>query len=952
MVILYAVILLNSFLLLTIPLSSLHAAFKNKRRQIIQKSIRQSLEIGSNETLIRGKHFQSKSFLLSLIEELLTVQSRIQLPSSVQASILEILSSNPFKKKLERMLHSRHSWTRKRGILLSTILPADDQKELLMTTILHERQHHLRLRMAALLLRKGQRMPQNQQAEIIEKIRIAFADSQVFFQKRILSMLHWRADSTAAWVLQNESRSLDPWEMLISLQAVPALPTEISKKILQHAFSSKSNHLIDTAIEYTEKWLPELFQDPELQQHDSAQVRSAAAASMASTIPIHKYNKWLMLLKNQETRQAVVKKIQARILPQHLPVLIDMYAQQSRQQLELRRPLAALLHPFLEQLLQHGIPQQSQANLSATLNAKLLEALVSDCIAQDLNSSFITYLNEKADTATLVRWKDRFTDLRSFYPRFDEDCRLYIHAAVYRKMGASPEVQKYQRIQKALSHKERGLLATIITASLAFPVILYFGISLQSISLLTFLQFFLAAFFAAANGMYLLLTLASALHIRKQKQNQRLNENYLLFLPGMLPKISVLVPAYNEEKTIVDNLRSLLALRYPDFEVIVINDGSSDFTTQQIIRTFNMSSTPTPQNNTLRTAPVYGTYKSTDYPDLFLIDKANGGKADSLNAGINLARGEYICSIDADSLLEQDALLHMMKSLLDSDTETAAIGGNVFPINGCSVKEGTIQRYDLPRRTLPLLQSMEYLRSFINGRLGWARTNALLIISGAFGIFRRDRVLEINGYLTSEGRMHRETVGEDMELVVRLRRHLYEKGIQHRVDYQHAANCWTEVPDRMKNLLAQRDRWQRGLAEILLFHRHMLAHPRFRSIGLFAFPFFYIFELIGPVWNTAAYFVLASSIALGMLPLEMLAFIFAVSTGLAITTSLLSFLLTNKEVLHYPARSVLRALVAIITSNFGYQQITTTHRAWSSIRFIFRQAGWRKFARTGFSSQV
>lgn len=231
----------------------------------------------------------------------------------------------------------------------------------------------------------------------------------------------------------------------------------------------------------------------------------------------------------------------------------------------------------------------------------------------------------------------------------------------------------------------------------------------------------------------------------------------LLFKKNLLPSISVIAPAYNEEKTIIESVNSLLNLKYPDYELIIVNDGSKDNTLGVLIKYFDLTRVDYIYDCKINTKPVRGVYMNKSMPKLVVVDKENGGKADSLNAGINISKKEYFCGIDADSLLEDDALLKLASLTLDTSIETPALGGNIFPINGCTIERGMIKNIGIPRSRLARFQTIEYIRAFMAGRLGWAWMNSLLIISGAFGLFRKERVIHAGGYLTSSGKYAKDT---------------------------------------------------------------------------------------------------------------------------------------------------------------------------------------------------
>ncbi|MFN4232998.1 glycosyltransferase family 2 protein [Thermus sp.] len=305
------------------------------------------------------------------------------------------------------------------------------------------------------------------------------------------------------------------------------------------------------------------------------------------------------------------------------------------------------------------------------------------------------------------------------------------------------------------------------------------------------------------------------------------------------------MPTYNEEKTIAHSVRSFLSLHYPEFEVIVVADGPKDRTLEVLKEAFRLVEVEWVYRRALATKPVRAVYRSLVYPNLIVVDKENGGKADALNAGLNLARYPLFCAVDADSLLDAQALLRASRLFLEDD-RVLAVGGTLRPLNGAVVREGIVETLHLPRGYLEKVQIVEYARAFFMGRAGWSAMGALLIISGAFGLFRREEALRVGGYRT-------DTVGEDMELVVRLHRRAREEGREYRIVYTPDPICYTEVPADWATLRKQRNRWHRGLWEVLWNHRTMLFNPRYGRLGLVAMPYFFLFEALAPVVEVLGY---------------------------------------------------------------------------------------------------
>ncbi|SDD50142.1 Glycosyltransferase, catalytic subunit of cellulose synthase and poly-beta-1,6-N-acetylglucosamine synthase [Paenibacillus sp. UNCCL117] len=328
------------------------------------------------------------------------------------------------------------------------------------------------------------------------------------------------------------------------------------------------------------------------------------------------------------------------------------------------------------------------------------------------------------------------------------------------------------------------------------------------------------------------------------------------------PPLSILVPAYNEELNIVDSVRSLLGINYGTYEIIVVNDGSKDATKQRMFDEFDMfqiqHQVPWSGLNK-ETMPVRGIYRSRKHPNLMMADKENGGKADALNAGINLAHYPYVVSLDGDTVLDPNAFLKIMKPIVEAKPgeEIIACGGSVGIANGSVVDRGYLgDGVRLSRNIVVVMQVIEYLRAFLMGRIGLSKMNMLLIVSGAFGVFRKDWLLEAGGYETG-------TIGEDMELIVRLHRLICKKKSKARIAYIPDPVCWTEAPERLNILKRQRIRWHRGLFESLWRHRGMILNPRYGRIGLIAMPYFLFVELLGPAVELFGYVFLAVHLFIG-----------------------------------------------------------------------------------------
>lgn len=409
------------------------------------------------------------------------------------------------------------------------------------------------------------------------------------------------------------------------------------------------------------------------------------------------------------------------------------------------------------------------------------------------------------------------------------------------------------------------------------------------------------------------------------------------------PPIALLAPAYNEATTIAESVQSLLSLHYPSFEVIVINDGSRDTTLQVLIDTFELRPVQRHYELAITHQPIRAVYGAAHQPRLIVIDKENGGKADALNAGINVSRAPIFCSMDADSLLEPDALLRAVRPFVEDPERTVAVGGTVRVANGCRIADGRVLDVGLPRNLLALLQTVEYLRAFLMARLAWSRINTLTIISGAFGLFRRSRVVEVGGYT-------RGTVGEDMELVVKLHRLMRDKRLPYRIAFVPEPVCWTEVPENLRVLGRQRARWHRGALETFERHRDVLLKPRYGRVGVIGFGYILLVDVLGPVVDLIGYVLVPLFWVSGVLAVEyMLAFI-AVSFTFGVVISVGALALEESELRRFPrARDLVILTLVAVLENFGYRQLNSLWRLRGIWQYLRRSQSWGTMTRKGFA---
>ena len=456
--------------------------------------------------------------------------------------------------------------------------------------------------------------------------------------------------------------------------------------------------------------------------------------------------------------------------------------------------------------------------------------------------------------------------------------------------------------------------------------------------ILAALGWFCMFYVAAINLGYLALNVVSFVVLGRYMRRHPAED----YQPGsdFEPPVSLLVPAYNEAATVVASVRSLLQLRYPQFEIIVVNDGSKDDTLRALQQAFGLEPFPEVLRVRLETARVRGVYRSPSYPGLRVIDKENGGKADALNAGINAALYPLFCGLDADGILQPDSLSRIVRPFLE-DPRTVATGGIIRVANGCEVMGGWLVRAGLSRNPLALFQVVEYCRGFLFGRLGWNPLNAVLVISGAFGVFHKETVIAAGGY-------RRGIVGEDMELVVRLHRVLRDAGTPYRITFVPDPVCWTEVPESMSVLARQRIRWQTGLCESLRMNLGLMFGRRRGYAGWVAFPFALLFEVLSPIVETFGYLIFVVACLGGYLDLGFALAFLTATIGFGILLSASSLLLDEVSFHTYPkTRHMFLLLAAAVAENVGYRQLNSLWRLWGTIRWMIgAKPAWGTMTRT------
>lgn len=454
-------------------------------------------------------------------------------------------------------------------------------------------------------------------------------------------------------------------------------------------------------------------------------------------------------------------------------------------------------------------------------------------------------------------------------------------------------------------------------------------------------------YYLVCNTAYLVM-LMIALHtsVSHQRRLKGLDVNWLKVSP-LTPPVTVLMPARNEEKSICIAVKNLLALEYPELEVIVINDGSTDRTLELLQKEFRLRPVKMVYVSEVSSAPVRQLLRSDQFPNLLVIAKESGGsKADAVNAGLNAATSPYVCVVDADSVLERDSLLRIMKPILANPERVIAVGGIVRILNGSEMENGQMRHVRLPRKSIEVLQVVEYLRAFLIGREAWAKKNMLMIISGAFGVFRTDLVRAIGGY-----RSH--AVGEDIDLVTRLHRYMRDQEKPYEIQFVPDPVCWTEAPSDLRSLRSQRSRWQKGLLDVLWPQRDMLFRPRYGRLGWLALPYLWIFELFAPVVELSGIITIILAAVTGVLSreffLQFLIFGYAFATVISIGSVLLEEL-TYKR--YNDWWDVTRLLSYCFLEHFPYRQLQMVWRLHGMWQYLRGDISWGVLKRRGMQSAV
>lgn len=464
-----------------------------------------------------------------------------------------------------------------------------------------------------------------------------------------------------------------------------------------------------------------------------------------------------------------------------------------------------------------------------------------------------------------------------------------------------------------------------------------------------FEQIFNSAIFYFALAVmlsYVFLAFFSALEMKSyMRKNSFIDYRDILVSPHA-PSVSILAPAFNEEETIVDNVKSIMSLHYGNFEVIIINDGSKDSSLEKLINAYDLVKVDFCVNHQIKTKKLRGIYKSknSSYSKLIVIDKENGGKPDALNLGINVSSKELILCVDVDCVIEQDALLKMVKPFLEEKRKVIATGGVVRIANSCEIVDGRLTKVNMPTSLLPRFQVLEYIRAFLMGRMAWSRLNGLLIISGAMGLFDKEVVIKCGGYSC-------DTVGEDMELVIRMRRYMHDNNLKYQVVYIPDPLCWTESPSDLKILGRQRNRWTRGNMEALWMHKDLFFNPKYGVLGFLSYPYWLFFEWLSPILEFLGIVILILLAVSGKINWEYSLILFSMVYCFSILLSTMAVLFEERSYNQYTSGwAIFKLLIIAFVEPLFYHPLTIYWAVRGNIDKLSGKKTWGSMQRKGFKT--
>jgi cellulose synthase/poly-beta-1,6-N-acetylglucosamine synthase-like glycosyltransferase/HEAT repeat protein len=912
------------------------------RRRIVERRRQRSRLIlaSRGSAPVRGTDRFVRRHRWLFLEECARFNDAIEPAGAERARLGQMLVRTRTDAVLARELRSRDPHRRARAAVRVPLVATPGLMATLARALEGERRRSVKLFLAAGLAAAGE-------GAAVPTLVDALAGEPAWFQRRIAALLANLGDEVVSFVPMLAARTEKEIQFLL-IHVAGRYPSTVLRDYLVERVDSPDRDVAHAAFRALTAAYAGSVDHARWLVHDDFLVRNLAAESLGGVPSARSLGLLFDHADDPVIRRSVTLAVTniLRSRPQH--VRTAMLRCLNEQRPVAHAVLVDVLAGFVDDLAARHVGGEEEAG-----------ELLREIVRHGQLTELISFLNRNTDRDLEHRVLVLLAELLAADARHADELARYldprIAALLSLRPAAAPPPAPARR-----EHPRLALLYTFLAVGLATVPALCLAAAALGASpgapiaaglfarWVTAFNTAFAIYAASLYGGYLLLLAFSVAGSAAQGRQAALLGQTLLFTPDLLPSVSIISPAFNEEASIVESVSALLDLRYPDLEVIVVNDGSRDRTLERLVEHFGLERTEVFVHRYLATQPVRAIWTSGRHPGLVVIDKENGGKADALNAGVNAARKDYFAGIDADSLLERDALLSLVGLFLFSDEEVVAAGGNIMPVNGCTVRAGDLAEIRIPRRPLAGFQTVEYLRAFMAGRIGWAAIRSLLIISGAFGMFHRRRVVDAHGYLTRSEHYLKDTVGEDMELVVRLTRGLRESRTPFAVVYGCRANCWTEIPETFRVLNRQRDRWQRGLLDIVTFHFRMTGNPRYGRAGLVAFPYFLVYEVLGPWFEAEGLVVFIASLALGMIAAPLLVLLLTATILLGLAVSLASFAIAEHQRAYFPARDRLALVLYAVAENFGFRQLMSLLRVRGFLRMLARAGGWGGMERRGF----
>ncbi|MCD4827142.1 MAG: glycosyltransferase family 2 protein [Acholeplasmataceae bacterium] len=885
-------------------------------------------------------------------DALIDVDEQIHLEPSVREHIINDFKETKFIKKQFKLINSKSVYKRKIAVYYISKLRTENAYELLFNRFLKEKNEAVKIRIVA-------NMRYGLKDEYLTKIIESLVDSTDAYHERLCVLLgnNYKRLYDAFLAYKDDQR----YQIVLGLIRIGAFHSDaflidymqntLSWVIHDHPYDDQTNlFLKEKILQNIFKHTPELLSTSEYLDHDDILIRSYGISSLYYEPCITCINKIIEGYDEGELEDIRVKTLSKIVLNDRsfLNHLLRIYQPLVDYQKEM------LINVFSDRI------DYIILDIFET-NPDLLKDIIDRMIRQNNAEAIIDFLNNNRDKSIETYLLNIIKIHLSQNDEMTKEFRIYLNQDVLKKMGLQSYTPVVEKKEKAPVEKTKvfWMIRWMIFSLLLLPIIylIRFNVSLFDLTLVEIIEGFLIDvnvylifYFTTINAIYMILFVLALINSRKQVNLSKTRKNTLLFSEKLLPGISIIAPAYNEEMNIIDSITSLLNLKYPIYEVIVVNDGSKDETLNIMIAHFKLERKHSSHINHLGTKKIRAVYYTKDIPNLIVVDKQNGGKADALNVGINLSKQPYVCGIDADSILEGNALLKLASTMLDDTKPYIAMGGNIYPANGFTFDKGRVEKRAIPSEMVCRFQTIEYLRAFTSGRIGWSQLRSLMIISGAFGLFHKQNLIDTGGYLTSSSKLKKDTVGEDMELVVRMTIQALEQKDPYRVAYVYNAHCYTELPSDLKTLLKQRNRWQRGLIDILSYHRKISFNPKYKQIGLIGYPYFFIFEFLGPFFEAQGYIMLTIALILGLLNPVIILGIFVSSILFGVVISLSSIFMSEKELKMMSRKDTIIMLIFAIIENFGYRQLISMHRVFSSFSALRENNKWGSQKRKGFKT--